>query len=357
MQYNSRSKIARPDKFRMTDRPILIVDDEPINLAKLREILEPQYRLMFALSGDEALEIVARCPPSLILLDIQMPNINGFKVCQALKANPKFESIPVIFVTTLAEQGYESAGFEAGGVDYLTKPVCADVVRARVKTHLSLVRSTQLEKSYRQAVFMLGKAGHYNDNDTGLHIWRMAAYSRSLAESLNWPESECELLELAAAMHDTGKIGLPDAILRKPGKLDADEWRIMQSHARIGYEILSKSDAPLFRMAADIALHHHEKWDGKGYPEGLTGENIPEPSRIVAIADVFDALSMQRPYKEAWPLEKIVSYMEENAGRHFDPELLNRFIDILPLIIEIQTKWNKEEEATRLRTKTRIDFT
>lgn len=187
---------------------------------------------------------------------------------------------------------------------------------------------------------MLGEAGHFNDNDTGVHIWRMAAYSRTLAKSWGWNEHQSELLELAAAMHDMGKIGVPDAVLRKPGKLDPDEWAVMQSHTRVGYEILSKSDAPLFRMAAEIALRHHEKWDGSGYPDGLAGKDIPESARIVIIADVFDALSMTRPYKQPWPLDDILRYMREQSGLQFDPELLEHFLGILPAILDIQKQWN-----------------
>ncbi|WP_331001659.1 HD-GYP domain-containing protein [Methylicorpusculum oleiharenae] len=187
---------------------------------------------------------------------------------------------------------------------------------------------------------MLGEAGHYNDNDTGVHIWRMAAYSRALAKKLGWSGQQYELLEMAAAMHDTGKIGIPDKVLRKPGKLDADEWRIMQTHTQIGYDILSKSDAPLFKLAAEIALNHHEKWDGGGYPNGLERENIPESARIVAIADVFDALAMNRPYKDAWPLENILDYMNESAGHHFDPQILNAFMSVLPDILTLKTQWN-----------------
>ena len=282
---------------------------------------------------------VAKHRPSLILLDIQMPNMDGYEVCKLLKENSSFENIPVIFVTSLSDMGNESAGFAVGCVDYLIKPVSAEIVRARVKTHLSLVRNSQLQASYRDAVFMLGEAGHYNDNDTGEHIWRMAAYSRVLAKSLGWSDEDADLLEMAAAMHDTGKIGLPDSVLRKPGKLTPEEWSIMQSHSRIGYEILSKSDAPLFALAAEIALHHHEKWDGTGYPDGLSGPQISEAARIVAIADVFDALSMVRPYKEAWPLDRILSYMHDNAGTHFDPNLLKQFFDFQTEIVNVKIKW------------------
>ncbi|MGD0959296.1 MAG: HD domain-containing phosphohydrolase [Methylomonas sp.] len=327
----------------MLHGPILIVDDEPNNLAILRQILKQDYCLIFARTGHEALELVDKSHPSLILLDIQMPEMDGYTVCRKLKENPAHEAIPVIFVTALSDLGNEKAGFSAGCVDYLTKPLSADIVRARVRTHLSLVKTTQLEKSYREAIFMLGEAGHYNDTDTGVHIWRMAAYSRALAKKAGWNSDRCDLLEMAAPMHDTGKIGIPDSVLRKPGKLDSEEWAIMKTHSRIGYEILSKSDAPLFRLAAEIALRHHEKWDGSGYPDGLSGSAIPESARIVAIADVFDALSMHRPYKEIWPLEEILAYLKDGSGQHFDPNFVQLFINILPEIVTIKSDWEERE--------------
>lgn len=322
---------------------LLIVDDEPANLAMLRGILKDDYSLMLARSGPEALELASKHRPSLILLDIQMPGMDGYAVCRALKADPATEAIPVIFVTMLSELGNEEAGFDAGCVDYLIKPVYAGIVQARVRTHLSLVQSTLVEKTCSAALAMLGKAGHYNDSDTGVHIWRMAAYARQLAEAVGWSKERCDLLEQAASMHDTGKIGIPDAVLRKPGKLDADEWAIMRTHSRIGYEILSSSDAPVFQLAAEIALRHHEKWDGSGYPDGLAGEDIPESARIVALADVFDALTMKRPYKDAWPVERALAALREDAGQHFDPSLAEAFEACLPRILEIKMTWDQRE--------------
>jgi putative two-component system response regulator len=186
---------------------------------------------------------------------------------------------------------------------------------------------------------MLGEAGHYNDNDTGVHIWRMAAYSKALATALGWTILNAELIELAAPMHDTGKIGIPDAVLQKPGKLDTGEWEIMRRHSQIGYDILSKSVAPVFKLAAEIALNHHEKWDGSGYPNGLAGTAIPESARIVALTDVFDALAMRRPYKEPWPLEAIFATIREGSGRHFDPRVVSCFFDIQAEILEITDAW------------------
>lgn len=330
----------------MDNTYILLVDDEPTNLAILRKILEPDYRLVYARSGLETFEAIKQYQPSLILLDVQMPDMDGYTICKILKANPANEGIPVIFVTNLGDLGHEKEGFAAGCVDYLNKPVAPDIVLARVRTHLSLVRTIELQKSHHDAIFMLGEAGHYNDNDTGVHIWRMAAYSKALAKKLGWTLSQLELLEMAAAMHDTGKIGIPDSVLRKPGKLNDEEWRIIKTHCQIGYDIMSKSKAALFILAAEIALHHHEKWDGSGYPRGLVETSIPESARIVAITDVFDALTMRRPYKEAWPIEKAIATIRDSSGQHFDPAIVSCFLDIQSEIIEIKAEWDRREVET-----------
>jgi len=318
---------------------ILIVDDEPNNLAAMRQILRDDYRLAFARSGEEALAATRKLNPALILLDIQMPDMDGHAVCRQLKAEPATEAIPVIFVTGLDDVGNEAAGFAVGAVDYIVKPVSPPVVLARVKTHLSLVRASRLEESWRDAIGMLGDAGHYNDTDTGVHIWRMAAYARCLACACGWDMERATLLEMAAPMHDTGKIGIPDAILKKPASLTPDEWAIMKTHTTIGHGILRRSQAPVFQLAAEVALRHHEKWDGSGYPDGLAGDAIPESSRIVALADVFDALSMRRPYKEAWPLERVLNTLQENSGSHFEPRLVERFLAIMPEILRIRQHW------------------
>ncbi|MGR8930195.1 MAG: response regulator [Gammaproteobacteria bacterium] len=329
----------------MSHGPILCVDDEPSNLGILRVALNGHYSLVFARSGAETLDAVAKHKPSLILLDVQMPDMDGYEVCRRLKSQAETEHIPIIFVTGMRHEVDEKAGFDVGAVDYITKPVSVPIVQARVRTHLSLVRVDELEKSYQDAIHMLGIAGHYNDTDTGVHIWRMAAYSRAIAEAMGWEQERCRLLELAAPMHDTGKIGIPDSVLKKPGKLDADEWTIMKTHANLGYGILKQSHAPLFQLAAEVALGHHEKWDGSGYPQNLSGADIPESARIVAIADVFDALSMKRPYKEPWPLERIMAHLNENRGSHFDCHLLEAFLDIMPQILDIRATWDEREQS------------
>ncbi len=328
----------------MNSRPILCVDDEPANLALLRQVLQPHYPLVFARSGGDALLAMEKHKPAMVLLDVELGDMNGFDICRKLKAGNGSDDIPVIFVTGLSDAVDEQAGFDAGGVDYITKPISPPVVIARVRTHLSLVRTSKLEESYRAAIHMLGEAGHYNDHDTGVHIWRMAAYSKRLAEAAGWPQERAELLELAAPMHDTGKIGIPDAILKKPGPLTPEEWTIMKTHASIGHSILGKSDSPVFQLASEIALRHHERWDGSGYPDGLTGEEIPESARIVAVADVFDALCMKRAYKDAWPVEQVVATILESAGTHLDPRMVELFTAVLPDILQVKEHWNAQEK-------------
>jgi len=329
----------------MQRKPILCVDDEPGNLDLMRAVLGKDYRLICANGGDAALLAAEKHRPALILLDVEMPGMDGYEVAGKLKELPATAHIPIIFVTARNAPCDEEAGFAAGGVDYIGKPLNPRLLVARVRTHLSLVRAAELETSYRDAIAMLGEAGHYNDSDTGLHIWRMAEYSRCLALAVGWDEEDATLLELAAPMHDTGKIGIPDSILKKPGPLDADEWLIMKTHSLIGHQILSKSQAPLFRLAAEVALCHHERWDGSGYPEGLAGEAIPESARIVAVADVFDALTMKRPYKEAWPMEKVVHTLRELGGNHLDARMVAVFLAAMPEVEKIRRRWELKEQA------------
>jgi len=328
----------------MPTGPLLIVDDEPLNLAAMEAVLCDDYRLLFARNGVDAVAVALKHRPALILLDVQMPGMTGYAVCRQLKADPRTEEIPIIFVTGLADVGHEQEGFACGGVDYIAKPVSPPLLLARVNTHLSLVRTSILDRSYRDAIHMLGEAGHFNDTDTGVHIWRMAAYAAAIAAAYGFDKEQCALIELAAPMHDTGKIGIPNAILKKPGKLNAEEWEQMKTHSKIGHDILARSDAPIFQMAADIALHHHERWDGTGYPDGLQGSAIPVSARIVALADVFDALTMKRPYKEAWPLELAIATVHESTGTHFDPTVVQAFDAVLPRIVEIASEWDLKEQ-------------
>ncbi|PHV11888.1 response regulator [Chitinimonas sp. BJB300] len=324
-------------------KKILVVDDEPNNLQLLRQILKDHYQLIFASSGDKALEAVTRHLPDLVLLDVAMPSVDGYEVCRNIKSNRLTENIPVIFVTAMADVEDESLGFDAGAVDYILKPVSAPVVLRRVQTHLSLVRAKELEESQREAIYMLGTAGLYNDSDTGVHIWRMAAYARALASAVGWSDAMSERIEFAAAMHDVGKIGIPDAILQAPRQLQSAEWETMKRHPEIGYEILSKCHSPIFVLAAEIARYHHEKWNGSGYPAGLRGTAIPESARIVALVDVFDALTMKRPYKKAWNIDEAMLEIHNGSGVHFEPRLVQIFESHLSEILELMEIWNKKE--------------
>lgn len=325
------------------ERPkILIVDDVPTNLQILRQVLHEEYRLFFALDGEKALQLAQEELPNLILLDIMMPGLTGIETCQRLKASPITQAIPVIFVTALDDVADESAGFEAGAVDYIAKPISPAIVRARVKTHLSLVRADELQKTRLQIIQCLGRAAEYRDNETGLHVIRMSHYSRILALAAGFGANHAELLFNAAPMHDIGKIGTPDMVLLKPGKLDPEEWLLMQQHVVMGAEILGEHDSPLLQMARIIALYHHEKFDGSGYPHKIAGETIPIEARIVAIADVFDALTSVRPYKKAWAVEDAVQLLETEKGKHFDPELVDLFITQLPAVLEIKERYAEE---------------
>ena len=325
------------------DKPrILIVDDEPANLKVMREVLGNQYRMSFAKSGAAALALLEKEQPKLILLDIMMPDMNGFEVCEILKSTPALSHIPIIFVTALGDESDEFKGFELGAVDYITKPISPAIVRARVKTHLSLVQAEQLKQAHVDLVHRLGRAAEYKDTDTGEHIARMSQYSKLLALEFGMGEQQAELLRQAAPMHDVGKIGIPDAILLKPGRLTPDEFNHMKQHAAIGAQILANSSSPLLQLAHKLAIEHHEKWDGSGYPNGLKGEQISVEGRIVAIADVFDALTSKRPYKEAWGVEEALEHMQAQAGKHFDPHLINLFVNKLDAIIAIKNAYQEQ---------------
>jgi putative two-component system response regulator len=336
-----------------TKQKILIVDDEPANLALLRQILKNDYDLAFAKSGADALNTILKQKPELVLLDVMMPGMDGYAVCGRIKADPRSSDIPVIFCTAMVDEVDEVKGFSLGAADYITKPVRPAVVLARVRTQLALsdqnrafqqridVIHADLLESRLKALQMLGRAAEFKDNETGLHVIRMSHYAQLLARADGWNEDECRILLNAAPMHDIGKIGTPDQILLKPGRLTAPEIEIMKGHCETGARIIGEHEgvSRLFEMARIIALTHHEKWDGSGYPAGLAGEAIPIEGRIVAIADVFDALTSKRPYKEAWSLEKTVDYFQQQAGRHFDPVLVALFQEILPQAQDVMQLW------------------
>ena len=326
-----------------TNKPlILAVDDEASNLALLRQILQDHYRLLFAKDGARALDLARQERPDLILLDVMMPGMSGYEVCAALKAHPGTAAIPVIFVTALTDTDDELEGFEAGAVDYITKPVSPPIVRARVRTHLSLVRMEELRASRLEIVQRLGLAAEYKDNETGLHVIRMSHFARVLGIAAGLTEQEADDLLHAAPMHDVGKIGIPDRVLQKPGPLDAEEWKVMQSHVNIGAEIIGEHSSGMLGLARNIALTHHEKYDGSGYPNGLKGDQIPLEGRICAIADVFDALTSVRSYKKAWSEEEAIDFLRQQKEKHFDPVLVDLFIEQMPAIRAIRLRWAEQ---------------
>lgn len=328
----------------MTRETILVVDDIPDNIDVIAAILRESYRVIVATNGPDALLTARKQKPDLILLDVMMPGMGGFEVCQRLKEDVCTQDIPVIFLTALSDSRDEHKGLALGAVDYLHKPSHPAVVRQRVKVHLQLhnqsrtleakvkERTSALEQSRVALVRCLGRAAEYRDNETGLHVMRMSQFSLILAQAVGVSEAWAELLFLAAPMHDVGKIGIPDFILRKPGKLDAAEWETMKCHAEIGAEIIGDHDSELLKMARSVALSHHEKWDGSGYPRAISGEAIPLEGRITALADVYDALTSVRPYKRAWSSEEAADYLAAEAGKSFDPGLVPLFLGLLPEI-------------------------
>jgi putative two-component system response regulator len=327
---------------------VLVVDDTPGNIDLLQGILAPAYRVKVAANGARALEIAAQAdPPDLILLDIMMPDLDGYQVIRRLKADPKTRGIPVLFITAKESPEDEQKGFDLGCVDYITKPISAPRVRARVKTHLALHdqnraleatvrdRTREIQETRLEIIQRLGRAAEYRDNETGMHVIRMSHTSHILALELGLPALEAENLLQASPMHDIGKIGIPDRVLLKPGKLDAEEWAIMRRHPEIGHGIIGSHASPLLKMAAEVALTHHERWDGSGYPRGLAGEAIPQAGRIVAVADVFDALTSVRPYKPAWPAEAAVAELLRGSGSHFEPRVVDAFLARLTDVLAV----------------------
>ncbi len=345
---------------------ILVVDDTRENIDVLTGILGRLYTVKVATSGQLALKVAFSVkPPDLILLDVMMPVMDGYEVCRLLKENERTRNIPVIFVTALSEAVDEARGFALGAVDFITKPVKAPVVLARVKSHLMLhdrsillenlveertadlqaksnellTKSQELEKTRLEIIHGLARAAEYRDNETGYHVVRMSTYVKLLALKSGVEEAEAEQIMYASMMHDTGKIGIPDHILLKPGKLTDEEFAIMKKHTLIGAEIIGKHDSILLEYARSIALTHHEKWNGAGYPNGLKGEEIPLAGRLTAIADVFDALTSVRPYKGAWSVDDALDFIRKQAGESFDPRLTLLFVELRPEIEQIMQKY------------------
>lgn len=348
------------------NRPrILIVDDSLSNIELLSNILGKGYSTSFACDGTEALALIAHNSPDLVLLDVVMPGIDGFEVCKHLKSDPVTRDIPVIFLTSLDSAVDEEYGLSLGAEDFIHKPVSPPVVLARVRTHLTLAntkrelkrhnenlellvaeRTEELFRKERQLIAAQGSIitafcalAEVRDNETGNHIRRTQHYVRLLAEQLrsnprhSLTDIIIELLFKSAPLHDIGKVAIPDAILLKPGKLTVDEWVIMKRHCEVGRSAIFSAardfddgDRSFLSYAMEIAYCHHEKWDGSGYPQGLSGVNIPLSARLMAVADVYDALITKRVYKEAYSHEKAVQLIIEGRGSHFDPDVIDAFL-------------------------------
>ena len=341
----------------MNSQKILVVDDDEHNRELLRAMVTHSgYQCRSVEDGASALAIVEEYAPDLMLVDVMMPGMDGFELTRLLKASDATRTIPVILVTALTDRESRIKGLEAGAEDFVNKPVDQVEMLMRLRNLLRLkeysdflsyhkelleiqvqARTEELWETRLEVVRSLGRAAEYRDNETGLHIVRMSKTSQILALACGLDMEHAELLLNASPMHDIGKVGIPDSILLKPGKLTPDEWEIMKTHTRIGHRILSaEKSSDLMDMARTIAFSHHEKWDGSGYPGGLIGEAIPIEARIVALSDVFDALTSERPYKKAWSVEDALAEIHRQRDRHFDSKLVDIFLDVLPEILAIR---------------------
>ena len=346
----------------MTHR-VVIVDDTPINLTLFAALVKKMDDCQTSTFVDarEGLAWAQNNDFDLAIVDYMMPELDGIKFIELLRQTPGKESLPVLMITANDQKHVRYLALNAGATDFLTKPVDQTEFLARAANMLVLsdarkkladraawlaeeVRKATLEivQRERETVYRLSKAAEYRDPETGAHILRMAHYSQLIAREMGLPVAEQELLLEAAPLHDIGKVGIADDILLKPAKLDAREIAVMQTHTTIGFEILKDSSSEVLNVGAQIALHHHEKFDGTGYPRGLRGEAIPMFSRIVAVADVFDALTSERPYKTAWSLEQAAKHINDSAGSHFDPTCVAAFIAQWSGVLEVRRRLTDE---------------
>lgn len=345
---------------------ILIVDDEPANILLLKKILKTKGYVNIITTNDptQTLPLYIKHNSDLILLDINMPEMDGYDVMKLLCAELNEVLPPILVLTAQHTHEFRQRALDNGALDYVTKPFNAEELLSRVYNLLSVemsqkymriqndileekvkLRTKEIHDTRLQVVRRLGLAAEYRDNETGLHIIRMSKMAVVIAKAVGMNEEQCDLLLNAAPMHDIGKIGIPDYILLKPGKFEPDEWNIMQTHAQIGADILSGDDSTLMKMAHAIAISHHEKWNGKGYPNSLAGDEIPLVGRITALADVFDALTSARPYKKAWAVEDAVNLIKEERGQHFEPRLVDCFLENLDEIVAIKNKYAEPENT------------
>ena len=345
---------------------VLMVDDNMTNLVLVRHLvtrMEGCEALAFT-DPAAALAALGETEVDIVLVDYRMPEIDGVEFIRRMRAMPRHEHVPVVMVTTVDEREVLIEALEAGATDFLTKPLEPIEFKVRIRNLLALrgaqrrlaERAARLDEEVaakthdliereREIIWRLSKATERRDTDTGDHIARMSRICGLVAEALGLPEEECRLIEIASQMHDVGKVGIPDEILFKPGALSPEERRVMETHAQLGWNILEGSNSRLLQTAADIAVSHHERWDGAGYPRGLAGEAIPLAGRITALSDVFDALMSVRPYKPAWPLEKARTFIEDGAGRHFDPACVAAFFSRWDEIVAIAGTAHREDAA------------
>lgn len=357
---------------------LLISDDTDSNIDILVEAFADEYDVMVATDGPSTLEAVEKGLPDLILLDVMMPGMDGFEVCRRLKKEKRFEQLPIIFLTAMDQLASKEEGFSAGGVDYVTKPFDIVEVKARVKTHISLLlarralanqnvvleekvreRTEELNRTQNVTIASLASLAETRDNETGWHIKRSRAYVEVLIEALkDHPSFEelrdretVELIIKSAPLHDIGKIGVPDSILLKPGPLTQEEFEVMKKHTILGSEALRGAERELgfssfLRIAADLCRSHHEKWNGEGYPDGLSGRNIPLPGRLMAIADVYDALISSRVYKPPFSHSDATTIILEGKGTHFDPEIIDAYERVHSEFERISTELADQDNVT-----------
>ena len=364
------------------DAVILIVDDEPVNIKVVRKYLAGAGYRNFLDTSDatQAIPLTLRGTPDLVILDVMMPKVSGFDVLSAMRSDPQFAHVPVLVLTASDDRETKLRALELGATDFLAKPVDPSELIPRVRNCLLVKahqdhlrghaeqlerqvqeRTAELEASRRNVIYCLARAAEFRDDETGRHVVRVGCYAGVIARQLGWTESQAALLEQAAQLHDVGKIGIPDDVLLKPGKLTPDEfemvqkhcgfgkrifepmtndqWCRWQDHTEVGRRIIGDTKSPILEMASRIALTHHERWDGSGYPLGLVGEDIPREGRITAVADVFDALSTKRAYKPAFAIDRCFTILEEGRGTHFDPEVLDAFLSARNEILKVQLRY------------------
>ena len=338
---------------------VLVVDDTPEVILLINEILKGKYRVRAVTNGEKALEAVRRSPPDIILMDVTMPTMNGYEACRRLKQEEKFRDIPVMFLTARSEQADEQEGLEAGGVDYIVKPINPSIFVARMETHLANKRYKDMLENQNQflgeevvkrtrdisimqeaTIMAMASLAETRDNDTGCHIQRTKLYMKELAEYMRRSDKyrdvltpeKIKVIVASAPLHDIGKVGIPDNILFKPGPLNKEEFETMKKHATMGRDAILRAEKLMgntdtfFSCAREIAYSHHEKWDGTGYPLGLAGEAIPLTARLMAVADVYDAITTKRVYKEAIAHKEAVAIIQADAGKHFDPDVVKAFL-------------------------------